>query len=284
MKISSLPPFPIRHDTTHKGSFKTIYIIGGQLHMPGAPSLTARSAFRSGGGLVKFIADDNLMAQLLALEPSATGVPVSDKVRNFERVLTEVDPEEVGVLAIGPGMGKSSQSRSRFLSVLGSNRPMVLDADALNLLAESEQLLKPAAKARILTPHPGEYKRLAQAAKIKLDPVDPDQRIEAATTLAKAHHAVVVLKGHQTVIASRTQCYVNQTGNPSLATAGSGDVLTGIIASLLAQGLDGFAAATLGVHLHGLAADRWVSENGPVGMLARELADMLPSAIRHYPS
>lgn len=282
MKISSLPHFPTRHDTAHKGTFKTIYVIGGQAHMPGAASLTARAALRSGGGLVKFLADESILPQLLALEPSATGVPLSDKARNIERVLTEIDPDDMSVLAVGPGMGRTPQARSRLLSVVGTNRPMVLDADALNLLAESETMLSPSSKPRVMTPHPGEFKRLAHVANIKHDPVDPQQRVEAATALAKLHHAVVVLKGHQTVIASRTQCYVNQTGNPALATAGSGDVLTGIIASLLAQGLDGFAAATLGVHLHGLAADRWVSENGPVGLLARELADMLPGTIRHY--
>ncbi len=250
--------------------------------MPGAPSLTARAALRSGAGLVKFVADESLLPQLLALECSATGIAVSDKARNLERVLAQVDPDESAVLAVGPGMGKSVQSRNRLLSILASNRPMVLDADALNLLAESQQMLKPAGKPRILTPHPGEFKRLAKAAGIKHDPVDPKQRVAAATELAKAHHAVVVLKGHQTVIACRTQCYVNETGNPALATAGSGDVLTGVIAALLAQGLDGFEAAALGVHLHGLAADRWVSDNGPVGLIARDLADMLPRSIRHY--
>jgi NAD(P)H-hydrate epimerase len=280
MKISSIPAFPLRQDTTHKGSFKTVYIIGGQTTMPGAPAMTARAVFRSGGGLVKFVADESILSQLLLLEPSATAVAISDKARNLERVLVECDPEDMGVLAIGPGMGQSPQSRYRLLSLLTSNRPMVLDADALNLLAESGQSLEPSAKSRVLTPHPGEYRRLAKAAKITLDPTVASQRLEAATELAKFHHAVVVLKGHQTIVASRTQCYINNTGNPALATAGSGDVLTGIIAALLAQGLDGFAAASLAVHLHGLAADLWVHENGPVGLLARDLADTLPRAIK----
>ncbi len=282
MKIISLPEFPARQNTAHKGTFKTLYIIGGQSNMIGAPSLTARSALRSGAGLVKLIADESILTNLLLLESSATGVPISDKARNLERVLAEIDPEDAGVLAIGPGMGRTPQSRNRLSSLLTSNRPMVLDADALNLLAETGERLVPAAKCRVLTPHPGEFRRLAKAVDIKHDPVDPEQRIKAATALAKVHHAVVVLKGHQTVIASRTQCHVNHTGNAALATAGSGDVLTGLIASLLAQGLDGFDAATLGAHLHGLAADLWVAENGPVGLLARNLADMLPKAIRQY--
>lgn len=280
MKISSLPAFPVRPDNAHKGSFRTLYIIGGQSNMPGAAALAARSAFRSGAGLVKFVADEALLPPLLQLEPSATGIAISDKARNLERTMAEVDPDELGVLAIGPGMGQSSLTQLRLSSLLTTNRPMVLDADALNLLAQSGQLLNPVSKSRILTPHPGEYRRLAKVARIKLDPTDPAQRMEAATELAKAHHAVVVLKGHQTVIASRTQCHINHTGNPALATAGSGDVLTGIIAALLAQGLDSFDAATLGVHLHGLAADLWVKENGPVGLLARDLADMLPKAIK----
>jgi NAD(P)H-hydrate epimerase len=282
MKIISLPQFPERQNTAHKGSFKTLYIIGGQANMLGAPSLTARAALRSGSGLVKFVADESILSYLLLLEPSATGVVISDKARNIERVLAEVDPDDAGVLAIGPGMGRTAQSATRLQSLIKSNRPMVLDADALNLLADSGEKLEPAAKARVLTPHPGEFRRLAKALGIKHDPVDPEERVKAATALAKAHHAVVVLKGHHSVIASRTQCHINHTGNAVLATAGSGDVLTGLIASLIAQGLDGFAAATLGAHLHGLAADLWVTENGPVGLLARNLADMLPKAIRQY--
>lgn len=281
MKISSLPAFPVREESTHKGSFKTIYIIGGQPQMPGAPAMTARAAFRSGAGLVKFIVDEPLMASLLTLEPSATAIPVLGNARNLERILAEVDPDDRGVLAIGPGMGQGTEAKYRIGSLFGSNRPMVLDADALNWLAQMDNALKPAAKPRVLTPHPGEFRRLAKIARIQHDPVDPKQRVDAATALARFHHAVVVLKGHETVVASQTQCYINHTGNPALATAGSGDILTGIIASLLSQGLDGFAAASLAVHLHGLAADLWVKENGPVGLLARDLADMLPRAIKN---
>ena len=107
MKIISLPQFPERQSTAHKGTFKTLFIIGGQSNMIGAPSLTARSALRSGAGLVKFIADESILTNLLLLESSATGVPISDKARNLERVLTEIDPEDTGVLAVGPGMGRT---------------------------------------------------------------------------------------------------------------------------------------------------------------------------------
>ena len=250
--------------------------------MLGAPALTALAALRSGAGLVKFVADENLLSNLLLLEPSATAVALSDNTVNLEGVLAENDPDEMGVLAVGPGMGQSPQSMARLLSLISTNRALVLDADALNLLADSEQILEPAAASRILTPHPGEFRRLAKSLNIECHPVKPKQRVMAATALAKHHHAVVVLKGYQTVVASGTQCYVNQTGNCVLATAGSGDVLTGIISSLVAQGLDGFEAAVLGVHLHGLTADLWVKKNGPVGLLARELADMLPIAIKKY--
>ncbi|MBL4700069.1 MAG: NAD(P)H-hydrate dehydratase [Phycisphaeraceae bacterium] len=256
--------------------------MGGQSNMLGAPALTALAALRSGAGLVKFVTDKKLLSNLLLLEPSATAVALSDNTVNLEGVLAENDPDERGVLAVGPGMGKTPQSMARLLSLISTNRALVLDADALNLLADSEQILEPSAASRILTPHPGEFRRLAKSLNIELGLVKTKHRVMAATALAKHHHAVVVLKGYQTIVASRTQCYVNQTGNCVLATAGSGDVLTGIISSLIAQGLDGFEAAVLGVYLHGLASDLWVKKNGPVGLLARELADMLPTAIKKY--
>jgi NAD(P)H-hydrate epimerase len=133
-----------------------------------------------------------------------------------------------------------------------------------------------------MTPHPGEFKRLATALGIARSGTDPDQRPNAAGELARAHKAIVVLKGHRTIVSDGERVYVNTTGNPALAAAGSGDVLTGLIAALIAQKVEPFDAAVLGVYLHGLAADLWAAEHGKSGMLARELAERLPDAFEQH--
>lgn len=280
MKINNLPAFPTRSEKAHKGFFKTIYVVGGQPYMVGAASLTARAALRTGAGLVKFLADEFIISELLLLEPSATAIALQERSQNLELILNEYDDNETGVLAIGPGMGVDLLAEARMVSLLNDKRAMVLDADALTLLAMSGQILEPVTKPRVLTPHPGEYRRLAVPLEITLDPTCDEQRVQAAQTMATRHNSVVVLKGHRTIVADSSQSYVNHTGNAAMATAGSGDVLTGAISSLIAQGLDGFEAACLGVYLHGLAGDLWVKQNGPVGILARELADLIPLAIK----
>ena len=159
--------------------------------------------------------------------------------------------------------------------------PMVFDADALNVLADQGDLLQAgrAGGPRVLTPHPGEFRRLAEPLGITLDPTDPKQRLDAAAALAKALSAVVLLKGRHTVISDGERYATNTTGNPALATAGSGDVLTGLVAALLAQGMDAFDAAHLAAHVHGRAADQWAAKHGRAGLRAMDLADGIPDAL-----
>ena len=132
----------------------------------------------------------------------------------------------------------------------------------------------------VMTPHPGEYARVARFYGVTGDAKDPSRRAAAARDLAVASGAVVVLKGQQTMVSDGTRAYVNGTGNPALATAGTGDVLTGVIGGLLAQGMGLFGAAVLGVHVHGAAADAWAERHGRGGMLAQELADGVPGVLR----
>ncbi|MEM1355461.1 MAG: NAD(P)H-hydrate dehydratase [Planctomycetota bacterium] len=273
---TSIPTPPQRPEDGHKGSFGTVVVLGGSPTMIGAPALCARSAFRSGAGLVKIHASPDLLPHILTLMPSATGL-AADKV---SATFLAVEPR--AVLAAGPGWGVSETTGAVLDQVLGLPNRMVLDADGLNLLAD--RLGPKSGRLReadlILTPHPGEYRRLARPLGIKLDPTHPDQRIEAAGQLAQRLGAVVVLKGYQSVIADGRNYAVNRTGNPALATAGSGDVLTGLVAGLIAQGISVFDSAVLGAHVHGLAADRWAGDRGrPAGMLASELADLIPEAM-----
>lgn len=282
---SRLPALPERPDDGHKGSFGTVIVVGGSRAMPHAPAICGRAALRAGCGLVKIAADHDVLAAALLTEPSATGVALTDphdtRVDPLTR-LDRADPEHRAVLAVGPGLGSSHERL--VMSLLHGKRPVVLDADGLNLLARSGQRHAPAGAACVLTPHPGEFRRLADHARLDLDPTDPQQREGAAVALARFHAAVVVLKGHRSVVADADggRCYVNDTGNAAMATAGSGDVLTGLIASLIAQGLGVYDAAVLGVHLHGEAGDAWAQCHGRSGLLARELADALPGAFESY--
>lgn len=270
IEVSALPDLPWRDPAGHKGTFGTVVVVGGCAMMIGAPALTATAALRSGAGLVKIVAEPSLITAILTIQPSATGMSGDE--------LDRLEASGRQVLAVGPGMGQDDAAVRRVAGLWRSSHPMVLDADGLNCRAKLGRLEAPAGVARVVTPHPGEYRRLAKALAVEGDPVDPERRPEAAAGLARALGAVVVLKGRHTVVCDGQRCYTNATGNPALATAGSGDVLTGLIAALMAQGLEPFSAAALATHLHGDAADAWAAAHGPSGLTAMDLAGELPNA------
>lgn len=278
-EITEIPTVPDRPSQSHKGSFGTVIVVGGCPTMIGAPAICARAALRGGAGLVKIATSSRLLPHLIEIEPSATGIELEGTVDHHLAAMDLADPDETGVLAVGPGMGTQNRWGRLVMTLLRCRRSMVLDADGLNLLAAMGQRRPAGGPPLVLTPHPGEFRRLAEPIGIPSDPTDPSQRRAAAIQLATAHHATVVLKGNQTVVTNGKQLFLNQSGNPALATAGTGDVLTGLIASLIAQGLTVFDASVLAVHAHGLAADYWARAHGPAGLLARELADRLPDAL-----
>jgi NAD(P)H-hydrate epimerase len=182
------------------------------------------------------------------------------------------------VIALGPGLGRDSaltQLVARFYGEI--DKPMVVDADGLFALAESIGGIGEPGGVRVLTPHPGEFARFT-----KERPTD-ERRIEAAAKLAlrdSTQQTTVLLKGHETVVTDGTRCCINHTGNPGMATGGTGDVLTGVITALLCQGLAPFDAARLGVHVHGLAGDLAACELGQVSLIAGDLIDYLPKAFQ----
>ncbi len=277
-RITDVPAPPARPEDGHKGTFGTVIVVGGSPTMIGAPAICAAAALRSGAGLVKLAVPRDILPFALTIEPSATGVglPVLDEIDRVVEAIDRADPEGRAVLAVGPGMGPGV--REWVMELLGGSRSVVLDADGLNALAESGTRVSGQGAARVLTPHPGEFRRLAEPFEIDDSPTDPASRPAAATRLAQAHDAVVVLKGRHTVVSDGRWLFINDTGNPAMATAGSGDVLTGVVASLMAQGMDAFPAACLAVHTHGLAADRWAERHGVSGLKAANLADELPGA------
>eukprot|EP00051_Salpingoeca_urceolata_P009581 m.116087 g.116087 ORF g.116087 m.116087 type:complete len:495 (+) comp16369_c0_seq6:553-2037(+) len=284
-QVLALPAAPARPDGAHKGTFGTVMIIGGTETMIGAPAISATAALRSGVGLCKVMVDKSILPFVLVAQPSATGGMLGASDKETLASLAKADPDAKSVLAVGPGFGQDPARQSLVLALLASGRRMVLDADGLNWLAASKVRLKhdtrasPSAKGLILTPHPGEFRRLAEPLSITENPVVAEERPVAAAKLALAHNAVVVLKGDRTVVTDGSRFYINTSGNPALSTAGSGDVLTGLLASLLAQGMPAFEAAVLGVHVHGRAADEWAAQHGRAGLLAMELAHQLPKAL-----
>lgn len=280
------PAAPLtRTADSHKGSFGTVCVIGGSSTMYGAPILTARAALRSGAGLVRLATSPERLPGLLTMLSSATGIALPEKMsgKRIAEWFAEHGDEHT-VFAVGPGLGRSDEANLLVRESWQQPRPLVLDADGLNVLSSliASESLSIRTSETILTPHPGEFRRLARHLEIEADPTHPDERPAAATALARRLGAVVVLKGHRTIVSNRQSYYQNETGNPALATGGTGDVLTGVIAGLLAQGMRPFDAATLGVYLHGLAGDLWSQRHGDRGLLADELADLLPEAFTQW--
>lgn len=269
--INDLPALPPRPDDGHKGTFGTVAIVGGSLRMPGAPALTATAALRSGAGLVKVAGPLQVLSSVLAIQPGATGVGLKE--------LGGMRGDGRTVLAIGPGLGGESGVEAVVRGFLDWPNPLVVDADGLNALAKQGPGEREGGGPWVMTPHPGEFRRLAAAWDVGGDAVDPEQRPAAAAALAQAAGAVVVLKGRHTIVTDGQRAYRNPTGNPALATAGTGDVLTGLIAGLIAQGAEVFDAAVLAAYLHGDAADDWSDTHGRRGLLAMDLAHALPAAI-----
>lgn len=300
-----LPPLPPRDPRGHKGTFGTVAIVGGSAvedrRMIGAPALAAMGALRSGAGLARLIMPEPILAAAIGICPSATGValPVDERgaiiAHEASRVLDE-QIEAATAVVVGPGLGTGEGPRSITLrTVQQETCPVVVDADGINALAEIPELWRDFRAAAVLTPHPGEYRRLAGALGIRADPVKPENRPEAAALLAQRLGCVVVLKGAGTVVSDGQRTWVNDSGSAELATGGTGDVLSGVIAGLAAQfvaiaqpplprppgrPLDLFDAARLAVRAHGRAGELWVQRrHAPAGLLAPELADLIPEAL-----
>lgn len=270
---------PQRRDAAHKGDVGRVAIVGGcsgDVTMVGAPALAGNAAFRSGAGLVQIVVPEAIVTSVAVLAPCAT-------IRNLptaaDALLDALSDFGAEVLALGPGLGGSltpdcvADILSRFQG------PVVLDADGLNLLAKVETQGIGSPERLVLTPHPGEARRLLSSRGIDLaiDDTFPSRR-GAVCALIEQYGCTVVLKGHGTIVANRQRLYTNETGNAGMATGGAGDVLTGIIAALIGQRMNPFEAAILGVYLHGLAGDFAAEELGRCSMTATDIIDYLPEA------
>jgi len=278
--IRSIPKLPARSRDAHKGDFGRVLVVGGSIGMVGAPALAANAALRGGAGLVKIACPDLTQQATAGLAPCATSVPLpsmSDGVISARATgLLRRLADEHDVLAIGPGMGQGPGVAKVVVGLLAlPDKPKVVDADGLNNLAAAGDWWRRAVGPIVLTPHPGEMRRLMAGAGLKLDPED---RQASAVALARLTGTVVVLKGAGTVVTDGDRVFVNRTGNPGMASGGTGDVLTGLIAALIGQGMSALDAAVLGVHLHGLAGDLAAEELGEVSLTAVDVIEFLPEA------
>lgn len=278
--MTALPRLPPRAPDSHKGTYGRALLIGGSTGMAGAIALSGMAALRSGAGLVQLAVPAPSLHIVAAFEPSylTTPLPADPLGRVSSGARGVLDPllALASAAACGPGLGQSPELTDLVCGLYTDyKKPLVLDADALNALATRAEVLAHPAAERILTPHPGEFARLAKA-----DIKDTQHRDALAQQLAASWQAVVLLKGHHTLISDGRQSVHNITGNPGMATGGTGDVLTGIITALLGQGLSAFDAARLGAYVHGLAGDLAAAAVGQVSLIASDLITYLPAAFQ----
>ncbi|MEZ6234768.1 MAG: NAD(P)H-hydrate dehydratase [Phycisphaerales bacterium] len=295
---------PVRSPQGHKGTFGTVLVVGGcsagTRRMIGAPALAAMAALRAGAGLARLLVPTPILDAAIAIAPSATGHALAVDadgaiIPHLAAEAFDTHSSDANCLVVGPGLGDGPGPTALALrAVQHADVPVVVDADALNCLADLPDLTPDVRAAAILTPHPGEYRRLADALRIKHDPTNETSRTAAAEALAQRLGVIVALKGARTVVSDGQRTWTCRHQCPALATAGTGDVLAGLIAGLVAQfvpplaylrlprrpadrPLDPWQATCLAVEAHALAGQRWADRSKATGgMLASELADQLP--------
>lgn len=288
---------PARAPGGHKGTFGTVLVVGGSVahgrYMVGAPALAALGALRGGAGLAKVAASREVLAGALGLCPSATGVTLPEVAPGeleMAGAISVFDAQAAAAhaLVLGPGMGVGEVERAMVLrGVQQEEVPVVVDADAITNLAEIPELWRDFRAGAILTPHPGEFARLAKTLKVTQSATDPATRPIAAMAMAQKLGCVVVLKGEGSVVSDGQRTWVCGRGHACLATAGTGDVLSGVIAGLVAQhgrlGLSLFEAARFGVEAHARAGEAWAAAHGAqAGLLAAELAELIPRQLEAF--
>jgi NAD(P)H-hydrate epimerase len=312
-RIKNIPALPARPVDSHKGTYGRVMVIGGSVGMAGAPSLVANAALRSGAGLVTIAIPEPILDVVAGLAPCATTIPLpANKTGQIKPIAAlkllrqrgwagdkkAANPPDV--LVIGPGLGAGSHDYAENVwSLIDAFRvesgvPTVVDADAINLAALLPDGWDRRSHPRtVFTPHPGELARLlgtttrdiqsnrepiAIEAAHRLNHASAPSSDESNTTGDLPAGAVLVLKGAGTIVTDGASIYANRTGNPGMATGGSGDVLSGVIGALLGQGLSCLDAATLGVYVHGLAGDLAAARMGQISLIATDITSALPDA------
>ena len=292
VKTKKLPKLNPRKRNSHKGSYGRVLVLAGSPGLTGAAYLCSKAALRSGSGIVTLgvpeslnpIMEAKLTCVMTHPLPETKASTLSNKGKKKIMKLCESHD----VVALGPGLSQQPETRELILWLIQNiDRNMVIDADGLNALSDNVNVLQKIKRHSVLTPHPGEMSRLASLGLAK--DVQKD-RLNTASQFVQSIQKklnnegklTLVLKGDKTIVANSRKVYVNRTGNPGMATAGTGDVLTGIIASLIGQGYDVFDASQLGVYIHGLAGDIAAKKKGEHSMIASDIIEYLPDAFIKY--
>jgi hydroxyethylthiazole kinase-like uncharacterized protein yjeF len=278
-RITSPPPLPPRPIDGHKGMFGRVLVVGGSDGMIGAPTMAGRAALKLGAGLVEIAVPRSILSAALMITPELIGLGFGKTTKNTELLDAA---EKADAVVIGPGLGQSPEAMARLQQLVRLPKPMLVDADGLNLLAKQKRWPSYFKATAVLTPHPGEMKRLAKLLGRVDVPSDDAGRIDIATLAARTFGQTIVLKGGRTVITDGQRIYVNHTGDSSLSKAGTGDVLSGMIGTLLAQEMSGFDAACAGVYLHGRAGEIVGERLGRRCVLAHDVIDAIPQAVGEY--
>ncbi len=271
--MNELPPIPKRPLDGHKGTFGTVAILGGHISdetvMLGSAAFVAKAAIRSGVGMVTFLGPRNVLVELIKMVPPAVGVSPDNDLKTLAK--------KWSAIVIGPGLGVDLGNLKLIADLLDLRLGTVVDADGLNMVAAHPELIQHVHDQCLLTPHVKEFERLAKA--LDIDSQDP----KATTAMATKLHCTVVVKSHRTTVADPHHRWQSDSGNVTLATAGSGDVLAGLIRGLLTQfapiQLSTYNCARLGVAIHGRAADTWRETHGTGGLLLDELLELIPQTI-----
>ncbi len=271
-----------RNPGSNKGDYGHVFVLAGSPGLTGAAYLCAQAAILSGSGLVtagiskslncilasKFI--EVMTKPLPETKKQSLSLSASDEILSFSK--------KADVLAIGPGLSQNPETQRLIQRlILNIDKPIVLDADGINAISKDVKILNKRKSDTVITPHPGEMARLIKKDKDFIQ----KNRIKVAKDFARDFGVVCVLKGYKTVVANpKGDFYINNSGNPGMATAGAGDVLTGIIASLIGQNITPFGASRLGVYIHGLSGDLAKKEKGEISLIASDLLEYLPFAFK----
>jgi NAD(P)H-hydrate epimerase len=274
--------FPKRAPDSHKGDYGHALIIAGSAGYTGAAYLTSQAAALSGAGLVTLAVGKTIYPIMAAKLTEVMVKPFFETKDCSLSLLAEKEilgfSDKCNAVAIGPGISQNKETQILVRNLARKcAKPIVIDADGLNAFAGHAEDLKAVASPHVLTPHPGEMARLTGKDVAEIQ----NNRKDIALQFAREYNTVLVLKGHNTVVASPAgECYINETGNPGMASGGVGDILTGVITGFMAQGLDTFTASILAVHFHGVAGDIAVREKGVLSLIATDLLNKLPEALK----
>lgn len=278
--VIELPKLPTRAHAGHKGTYGKVLVLAGSRGMAGGAALCGHAALRSGAGVVQVACPVEVQTTVAALCPAyttfgirqAAGAFAPDAVSEWVAVAREAD-----VLAIGPGLGRAADARVLVRRSLNeaTDVPIVLDADGLFAVSPFADEFRRSAPF-VLTPHPAEFARLTGGGVPKTD----SERAEQAVAFARRFGCVLLLKGSGTLVTDGSRLYTNRTGNPGMGTGGSGDVLSGVVAALVGQGMSAFDAAVLGAWVHGRAGDHAAMTLGRTSLTAPDLIDFLPMAFK----